>query len=520
MSTTLLQRPSITATAPKKVLRRNPLALYALAGAVLGLSAPGLDQWYLAWFGLVPLFAGTFLPKTKTQSVINSFLFGACYTLVHLHWVLTLRPFMAIGGPQNLIPTALFYWLLSGVHQATLFAVFAFIARSLFEIFGLCLKRSPAQWLALAVLALPCLWVLTFNKIGNSSQVLGIPWTMLEYSQYQQSYLIQIAGIVGGVGIGAFIVAANVVGFSTLSLFFQRRQNGFQPKGLRQPVVSGVATILAVLIVTYTFGAVTLSKADTSGAQSTFLSIVQANPEAKAKQQDVARTNLTLCMAGPAGLCLWPEWSLAVDLPSFPELTDHIKRITKEQHQDWLVGSTDRNAGHDYNVACAFTAEGQFLQPVYRKRKLVPFGEYRPWLLNEIARIISPRTPAYVGTFPGSDAAVYQLRKGTVAPLLCLEIAYPELTAEACRKGAELIVDLSNITWFDSPTVGKHLIACGVLRAIETSRYVAYATTTGPSAIIDPTGKILISLPPKRSVLVSREVAFRSKLTPFVQWFR
>ncbi len=48
------------------------LALCAAAGALLGLSSPGIDQSYLAWFALAPLLLAVSVSKTKGQAFVRA----------------------------------------------------------------------------------------------------------------------------------------------------------------------------------------------------------------------------------------------------------------------------------------------------------------------------------------------------------------------------------------------------------------------------------------------------------------
>lgn len=505
----VLAPPKPAVSIPRSIAapKRAELPLWAAvpAGAALALSAPGFDQWYLAWVGLIPLLAGIFLTKSWRSAIVFAGLFGGAYTLTHVHWMLTLRPFMGLGGPQNVVATAILYLTICVVHQGILFAIFAGFARTILGVLKLDFRRNTLAWTIVGSIVLPLLWVFLFNKIGNSSVVWGMPWTVLEYSQYRQTSFIQIAQVIGGIGIGAFIVFVNVNLFS--SICGKLRYN--------------LPPLFAVLTAILMFGSIVVNKVSEGEPRSSLISLVQANANEETKVDEAAGRNLQLSLSAPQGICIWPEWALSVDLPNFPELTARIEQVVSRERQDWLIGSTEGpDRQHRYNVACAFTPGEGFLHPVYRKRMLVPFGEYRPWLVNELYRAVDPRTPPYVGTLAGTNGVVYKLSRGTVAPLLCLEILYPELTAEAVRNGAEGLVDLSSLVWFTSPTVGKHLIAASVLRAVETSRSVAYATIGGPSAIIDAHGRILVQTPANRKLLVSREMEFHSELTPFARWFR
>src|SRR5262245_46150091 len=69
-----------------------PYALVALAcGLIFGLSAPGLEQWYIAWFGLTPLLLLALRSAEPSQAAFRGFLFGIGYNLVYLFWATSVR---------------------------------------------------------------------------------------------------------------------------------------------------------------------------------------------------------------------------------------------------------------------------------------------------------------------------------------------------------------------------------------------------------------------------------------------
>ena len=82
---------------------------------------------------------------------------------------------------------------------------------------------------------------------------------------------------------------------------------------------------------------------------------------------------------------------------------------------------------------------------------LFPLTEYVPEVMDTPwVRGLLP----WLGTWkrgPGPQALDFPLRGGRVlkvAPLICYEAIFPGYVAEAVRKGAELIVTISNDSWF------------------------------------------------------------------------
>jgi apolipoprotein N-acyltransferase len=82
-------------------------------------------------------------------------------------------------------------------------------------------------------------------------------------------------------------------------------------------------------------------------------------------------------------------------------------------------------------------------------------------------------------------------REIRAAPLICYDAVEPGLAREAVLRGAELIVTLSNDSWFASGEGPNLHLTVSAFRSLETRRAQARATNTGISALILPTGEIV-----------------------------
>jgi apolipoprotein N-acyltransferase len=145
-----------------------------------------------------------------------------------------------------------------------------------------------------------------------------------------------------------------------------------------------------------------------------------------------------------------------------------------------------------FNSLYIFGSHGHLLS-TYDKFHLVPFGEYLPFepFLHELG------ITKLVG-FPGSFAAgngphTYPVPGApSVGPLICYEILFP--SAVIGEERPQWLVNVTDDSWF-GPWAGpqQHLLAARV-RAIEEGLPVVRAANTGISAVIDPLGRMLVSL--------------------------
>jgi len=102
---------------------------------------------------------------------------------------------------------------------------------------------------------------------------------------------------------------------------------------------------------------------------------------------------------------------------------------------------------------------------------------------------------------------------------ICHEVLFPDLSARAVGAGAALLVNVSNDGWLDggSGVASRQHFAMAAFRAVETRRYLVRAATTGVSGAIDPYGRVVASLGPGETGVVTASAAGRSALTPYVR---
>ena len=82
-----------------------------------------------------------------------------------------------------------------------------------------------------------------------------------------------------------------------------------------------------------------------------------------------------------------------------------------------------------------------------------------------------------------------------IASPICYEVIFPELVRDFTAKGAELLVTISNDSWFGDTSAPYQHLGMAVFRSIENRRYLLRSTTNGVSALVDPTGKVLYHSP-------------------------
>nr|MDQ3806347.1 apolipoprotein N-acyltransferase [Acidobacteriota bacterium] len=147
--------------------------------------------------------------------------------------------------------------------------------------------------------------------------------------------------------------------------------------------------------------------------------------------------------------------------------------------------------GGDYNAAVLVNERGE-LAVQYDKIRLLPFGEYVPlpsWVPG------ASFVRGVVGDFtPGARYALMPLG-GAGGPragvFICVESAYPYITRQFAREGADVLIEMTNDAYQGDTAVLRQHQANAVFRAVETARPVLRVTNTGITARVTGRGQVL-----------------------------
>ena len=156
-------------------------------------------------------------------------------------------------------------------------------------------------------------------------------------------------------------------------------------------------------------------------------------------------------------------------------------------------------------------------QQSYRKRHLVPYGEYFP-VPEFIRRRFDMRFVPRTDLEPGAKEQPL-LVHGTETPLavaICYEDAYGAEQLYALPE-ARLLINISNDAWFGDSIAPMQHLQIARMRSIEAGRETLRATGTGISALIDHRGELLASGAQFEPAVMTRQVQPRRGATPYVQ---
>ena len=161
-------------------------------------------------------------------------------------------------------------------------------------------------------------------------------------------------------------------------------------------------------------------------------------------------------------------------------------------------------------------ARGVEAEGLYKKQRLVPFGEYIPFegVLDIFPSLAGSQDIKSYSR--GSDQqSPLKVRGHNIGTAICYEVAYPDTT----RKNAidtEFLLTVSNDAWFGTSAGPLQHLQMVQMRALENGRWFIRATNTGVTAIINHKGRIVKRAPQFERTVLRGEIQARVGNTPFM----
>ncbi|MEH6565056.1 MAG: apolipoprotein N-acyltransferase [Halopseudomonas sp.] len=292
---------------------------------------------------------------------------------------------------------------------------------------------------------------------------------------------------------------------------------------LRRPAQAGMALLL---IASFWLGGLALQQVNWTQPKGEPLSVnlVQANIEQSLKwDPDYITHTLSLyrdlTYAQPAtDLVVWPETAVPVLQSQSQYFVDGIAANLAERGSTLITGiPVDEMDPEGLRIYNGITVGGSQPQSQYLKQKLVPFGEYVP--LEALLRGLIDFFNLPMSSFsrgpadqPPLLAAGYRL-----APLICYEAVYPDFAAKQAAQ-SDLLITISNDSWFGRSIGPLQHLQMAQMRAIEAQRWMIRATNNGVTALIDPHGAIRARIPQFQQEVLIGEVQPMQGLTPYLRW--
>jgi apolipoprotein N-acyltransferase len=437
----------------------------ALAGGLLLAAAfPPAGVWPLAFAApalLMVALAGRGLRASFAVGVV----FGTAFFLPLLSWVVNL---------------AWYAWLALAIASAFIMGVLAIGQRILLDLPEWAWPPAVAGW-----------WVVA-EGVRDRWPWGGFPWGRLGMSQAAAPSAGWAA--FGGAPWVTFLVALTSGALGCLVL--RRRVTGL----VALVVAAGVTlsgSLLRSAVVPSAAGSPTAEVAAIQGDVPHARTLSGLVNDTVVTQNHAAAT-MTLAQRVAAGnaaapdLVVWPENSTDLDPGLYPDIYQSITNAVNAIGKPVLVGEVLQNPLRNAGV---LWRPGVGPGEIYTKRRLVPFGEVIP-LRGLISHITSLTALQPVDFTAGHANVVFHVGRIRLGDVICYEIGFDDLVRSDVAGGANLLAMQTNDATFerDGQTGETYQqLDMARLRAIESDRSVVVASTTGASAIISPSGQLMVS---------------------------
>jgi len=159
---------------------------------------------------------------------------------------------------------------------------------------------------------------------------------------------------------------------------------------------------------------------------------------------------------------------------------------------------------------------GPGTRQVYAKRHLVPFGEFLPlrvWLRPLLSWLEVPMSDFHPG---GRVQQPLRVDGHALGTSICYEDAFGEEVIDEFPDAA-LLVNASNDGWFGDSLAPHQHLEIARMRSLETQRWMLRVTNTGISALVDPQGRVVQSIPQfQRDTLLGEAMPLKG-MTPYAR---
>jgi apolipoprotein N-acyltransferase len=453
-----------------------------VSGLALAAAFPKIDLNLFAWVAFVPLFHAI-EGQTLRRVFGYAWLQGLVCFIGSLYWiVIALHDFASVPTVFAVLPMLLLAAIM-GLYTAAAIWSGEFIARRLGVANVLTL---PIAWTALE-------WVRTYFPIG-------FPWNLLGYAAYRNVELIQFAEFTGVYGVSALIMLFNLVTYAVIFQVYARRVQ-----------TAGLGTLTAAMAVALIFGSWRVHHLSTEAPQGSLkVAMVQGDipqslkwdPKFLETSFEVYRAQSEAAAQRGADLIVWPEAAATFFFQPddryparFADDAAYRQRLLELAARTGVpilfgapaLGIEDNRVGF-YNRAYLVSSRGE-VEGWYDKIQLVPFGEYIP-LRKLLGGVVNRVVAGFGDMFAGREQTLFEVHGAKLAVLICYESVFPNLTRTAVKRGADILINITNDAWYGKSSAPYQLLAMAAMRSVETKAPIVRVANTGISAVIQSDGTI------------------------------
>lgn len=439
-----------------KKYRIYPLLLAVLSTILLIAASPGVFSGYIVFIAIVPVLLST-VKSSNTEFTVYSLIFCLTYYIISLKWVT-----VAVSHFGN-APIVVGYLVLS------LFAVYL----SVYWILFLYFVRNNYDAITLSLL-------FVILEIVRGKLFTGFPWLNLGSFLHDARYLSLNASVLGEEGLTFIIVLSNILLYKFI-LFKNKKY---------------LISFTLLLGVCFTTGFI-LDQMKSSSDRMESFTIVQPSysqeskwlPEHKEKIITKVMEMSEKALNQARGVVILPESVF----PTFTESDTNLYGVLDNYSAETpiIFGSirqeNDDSGKMNFYNSVYYLNDGK--SAIYDKNHLVPFGEYFPF-----KALFKPINYYFFGDAQdfsrGNSISIFRYNNINLSPLLCYEGAFTDIVKRVIQNNGDVILLLTNDSWFGK-SIGRYQhLAIDEIRSIEYGVPIVRAAQSGISGCIDRQGNI------------------------------
>lgn len=461
-------------------------ALALISAALLAHLFPPFSWAWLAPIALSPLLVACMREQNWRWRFAFGYVAGIAYWFELCNWIQwTLEHHAGVTGAMAWFLFALF--CLAKAFQMGVFAAVAgLLSRSIFA-----LPATAALWVALE-------WTHTH---------MGFEWLNLGNAGSNMSVPLRLAPVTGVWGL-SFVFAMLAAAIASIIL--------------RKPRVRLIWLLLLPLLFL-------LPDVPEPERGNTSAILVQPNidDETEWTPELVNRTEQRLITLSTSHMLLedarvdfivWPEMPAPFEQSDL-QFMGRVAAVAEASHAAVLTGVIARAAGGaPLNSALLMNPSGRIVSR-YDKVNLVPFGEFVPWPFGLLTQKVSTEAGDFAA---GTRVIVSSVDGHSEGTFICYESVFPNYIRKFAANGAEVLMNISNDSWFGKSAARYQHLQIVRMRAAENARWLLRATDNGITTVIDPAGRIVREADEYKELAGRFEYRYRTDqtfYTRFGDWF-
>jgi len=467
-----------------------------LSGALFALAFPNAGIGWLMFIAPIPLFIVLARATRARHAFFLGWLSQFTAWLMMVPWVV--RVMSHYGGLPYITGVVAFIAMCTvlGLYGGA-FGVLVFLIRP---------GDHFRRWLLI-----PLAWAAI--EYGRTYLLTGFPWNLIAAAIVDYTPLVQFDRVAGPYALGVLMwIPAATIGWLIAT----------RPRGIR--VTIAVASVTILSFVWWATGLVAEKLIARTQVGATYTAaLLQPNipqemrwsgeslMEIFKRMMDMTDT----AIRSGATVIIWPESTVPLSFTTTDFYRNAIESVSRQSAVDVILGSVaedPENASRVWNAA--FLVSGGKTIGHYDKMRLVPFGEYVP--LRKML-FFARKLVHEVGNFEFGTKDTPLVGLLHYGPAICYEIVFPQIPRTQVIHGADVLVTITNDAWYDGTSAPRQHLNQARLRAVETDRYLLRAGTTGISAFVDPTGRVIEEIPMNRQGIIYARFQPRQTRTLYVK---